>query len=69
MTATRSKPNERPVERRPDAGGKNTARYPAEWGEPPEDQRARARWAVDKIREGHEARARGEQVPWLGEQR
>jgi hypothetical protein len=56
---------QRAIERRPDASGRNTSTYPAEWGKPPSGRAERRQWILDKIAEGRELERRGQRPYWL----
>jgi hypothetical protein len=43
--------------------------FPKEWGKPPADISKLEDWARRNILDGMEARARGEDVPWLEAER
>jgi hypothetical protein len=56
----------RAIERRPDSHGRNSRpKFPAAWGDPPEDREERRAWARANIKKGEELRARGISVGWL----
>jgi hypothetical protein len=53
------------IERRPDSRGYSATTFPPEWGEVPSSADAREKWAAENVRKGIEARANGQDVPWL----